>query len=1200
VGSKPQTTNTATSTSPAAPAYQAYLGLLNQAQGVASTPYNPYTGELAAPINAQQQTGIGGINQFATAAQPYIAMAGQQAQASSAPLSQAAINQYLTPYLNNVVGATQAQFNNANQQQAQGVNANAVAQGAYGGNRVGVAQAELANQQQLAQAPVIAGLENTGYNNAVQYAMQQQQLGLQGANSLANIGTAGQTAGISGATAEFGAGTAEQNTQQLLDQLQLQQFNQAQAYPFQTTQWLAGLDTGVGSQMGGTGFGTTVAPGPTLASQIGGLGTGALGVAGLAGVFSDRRLKENIKHIGKLNDGQNIYRFNYKGDPTTHIGLMAQDVEKRKPDSVHEVGGYKAVDYKSATADAVKRSFGGVVGYAGGGAPQGVAGYPYAMAPGYVPNFSIAHGAGAPHVSPPSPAQQQQNPLTNQASQLGGLAKNILSGVNGQGQVFPGTDPTSDALNDFTQDQAAGEGAAIGDYLARGGVVGYARGGIAGFDDGGVASGDDDPFGDDNRAAGYDLLRQGQGIKAPDSIPGGEPAPSDVINPGAGNEYRMPPHEDYDQWRHGKDHPNPAIITDQSPQTGNPKFTASQIAKAQGVAPSASAFANEDASVDTSSMPSEVSLGYSKKPKAQGIVPPPPAPAAPEDTSWFHKPKVDLGADSKLWPALLSMGAGMMASRSPFFGQALGEGLGMAGTTYAAENKLQQEAQQHADQLALERERFERPYKEMTKAEAARTQQTAINEPVIMGPDGKPMVNPNYVQAQQDARKDFQPKFTKVDESEGGRDIMGWADPNTKKTYVNGQEYTPRNPAYAPGGPLNPFSPTAPTATPPAAAPPAVTPPPPPPAAPAPGQPGARPSPTAPGVPEASTIPPATPASLPSSPANASAPAPYQTASLTWVPPSHQQPSNAVPYDPKVAVPPATMDNPNTPTPPPPPPPLVSALHEADPTAPVGSDASRNTAFLARIAADDPGAAIAIKKAADYDLDASKYASMRQGHREKFMNNVFRYDPNWRPQEVGLIYKAQANFLPGTKTGDTVRSFNTAVAHLDTLRELYKVVNGTSSQSWNAIRNKFMTEFGYEPPNTLNGIAQIVGGEVVKATVGSQNALGDREELRKTLEPKLSAGQALDVIDNYQKLMGSQLHSLKFAYEQSTHQHNFDDKFLLPRSREVLAKVDAEMQNEGKSTSTTPTLTEFLDKAGKANPHMTKDQLTNKYNELYK
>ena len=65
-------------------------------------------------------------------------------------------------------------------------------------------------------------------------------------------------------------------------------------------------------------------------------------------IASDKRVKENIKRVGKLDDGTPVYSYNYKTGGPTHIGVMAQDVEKSKPGSVVEVGGIKHVDYNKA------------------------------------------------------------------------------------------------------------------------------------------------------------------------------------------------------------------------------------------------------------------------------------------------------------------------------------------------------------------------------------------------------------------------------------------------------------------------------------------------------------------------------------------------------------------------------------------------------------------------------------------------------------------------------------------------------------------------------------------------------------------------------------------------------------------------------------------------------------------------------------
>lgn len=73
------------------------------------------------------------------------------------------------------------------------------------------------------------------------------------------------------------------------------------------------------------------------------------------GPGSDIRLKENIKQIGQLPNGLNLYKFEYKPEFKNHkacghgefVGVMAQEVEKIMPEAVFELdNGYKAVKYE--------------------------------------------------------------------------------------------------------------------------------------------------------------------------------------------------------------------------------------------------------------------------------------------------------------------------------------------------------------------------------------------------------------------------------------------------------------------------------------------------------------------------------------------------------------------------------------------------------------------------------------------------------------------------------------------------------------------------------------------------------------------------------------------------------------------------------------------------------------------------------------
>lgn len=295
-GSSGQTTTS--SNQPPQAVLDAYTSLINRGTNVANTPLQQYpTGGAGAPnlvagFAPAQNEAFSTIEGAQGLAQPYIDTAAQYATAGAAPVypnlpqfSQANISQYQNPYTQDVVNATEAQFNKQNAQQQNQLKGNAISAGAWGGDRAGVAQAELAGQQQTAEAPVIAGLYNEGYGQALGEFNTQQQTALnamqsdawrqaQAAYQFGGLGAQAQQEALGGAGALLQAGGLQQQLAQEQLNVPYEQFLQQQAYPFQTTQFLGNLVEGAGSGMGGTSQTTT--PGPSTLSQIAGLGlTGA-------------------------------------------------------------------------------------------------------------------------------------------------------------------------------------------------------------------------------------------------------------------------------------------------------------------------------------------------------------------------------------------------------------------------------------------------------------------------------------------------------------------------------------------------------------------------------------------------------------------------------------------------------------------------------------------------------------------------------------------------------------------------------------------------------------------------------------------------------------------------------------------------------------------------------------------------------------
>lgn len=71
--------------------------------------------------------------------------------------------------------------------------------------------------------------------------------------------------------------------------------------------------------------------------------------ASIAASLSDIRFKENLHKVGKLDNGLDVYLFNYKNDKTPRLGLIAQQVRKIRPEAVIEdKSGYLSVRYDLA------------------------------------------------------------------------------------------------------------------------------------------------------------------------------------------------------------------------------------------------------------------------------------------------------------------------------------------------------------------------------------------------------------------------------------------------------------------------------------------------------------------------------------------------------------------------------------------------------------------------------------------------------------------------------------------------------------------------------------------------------------------------------------------------------------------------------------------------------------------------------------
>ena len=213
-----------------------------------------------------------------------------------------AYQQFMDPYMESVIAQTQADIARQGDIQRQGINAQAVGAGAFGGSRQGIAEQELARNVMEQQARTGAQMRSAGYQQAqqqAQNAFQNQMARQQSAAQLfgqlgTGIGALGSNlakTGLSQAALGEMAQTGQQrdiNALMSLGGLEQQQaqagFDAARATelerqyePFQRLSFMSDIFRGVPSTA--STLTSETAPSPSAISQIAGLGVGLAGIA---------------------------------------------------------------------------------------------------------------------------------------------------------------------------------------------------------------------------------------------------------------------------------------------------------------------------------------------------------------------------------------------------------------------------------------------------------------------------------------------------------------------------------------------------------------------------------------------------------------------------------------------------------------------------------------------------------------------------------------------------------------------------------------------------------------------------------------------------------------------------------------------------------------------------------------------------------
>ena len=310
------------------------------AQQLAGRPFQQYEGARVADPSDMTNASYDYLMRNVGASDPLYEEAANRYQSTFGDLD---VNKYLNPYLENVETGTINASERARKLATMQGSDTAKSSGAFGGSRHGVAEGVTNAEYGRNLTDSIAKLRAQGYDSATATALAEKEGTRASAEGLRNVGTTRQASMLTDVGALGAAGKNDEAYKQSLIDADMGKFGEAQDYgKEQLNLLLAALGMSpYGKTETSTRTGTSEQGGTDWASTI--LGGAKL----LGGFLSDKRMKTDITKLGEDDEhGFPLYAYRYKGDPKSYpkvVGPMAQDIEKKLPHLIKEIGGHKTV-----------------------------------------------------------------------------------------------------------------------------------------------------------------------------------------------------------------------------------------------------------------------------------------------------------------------------------------------------------------------------------------------------------------------------------------------------------------------------------------------------------------------------------------------------------------------------------------------------------------------------------------------------------------------------------------------------------------------------------------------------------------------------------------------------------------------------------------------------------------------------------------
>ena len=192
-------------------------------------------------------------------------------------------------------------------------------------------------------------------------------------------------------------------------------------------------------------------------------------------------------------------------------------------------------------------------------------------------------------------------------------------------------------------------------------------------------------------------------------------------------------------------------------------------------------------------------------------------------------------------------------------------------------------------------------------------------------------------------------------------------------------------------------------------------------------------------------------------------------------------------------------------------------------------------------------------KLVNYDIPFPSSFALRYPIWTAAIDAASMLDPDFNAQIYPARYAAIKDFTSGNNARN-LRSIDTAIKHLDSLRGSSKALNNTQIPLLNSLENYIIEQAGDPRPNNYNERADAVAQELTSVFRGTNGSLEDVRRWRSRLSQNMSPEGFKGAIDGAIDLLAGRIEALHSAWQRA-YMSPADFKFFSDNARKTIASL---------------------------------------------